>query len=580
MGHTLRTRWLGRFEESSLKGAATSRGPRYDKSHPGAGLAREADTAALVERRQLEFLSQFSSQHAESLCRQRLADSDTSRERRLLNWCAQFSSASESRQSKLLETESPANRAAPAGEQFARALRESRSWDASKHPRGGYPENRGWWSPAEGGGSGKSEALLRDLDKTGLDPSWNDLGDPDAEASRHRGGELLAVGPYGAKGKSIEKGKPPAEVTFSPKDHAYLPSEKKGHWSGKKGESDFILKEPIDSAFGKVDRIEFKGGFPVLDKFKSSGEAPTIVVTGNPAIDQANARKMWQQVNPGAKIPENVIFHHDALHVTETLAKTDGKQMRVVVGKMFPIPPEIHAAVHHEGSAAIVRKFYKSIGADMADVTKFAGNQAEKASFVLDAKKAIVGGQLPDTLKPHAGRRRIAKAIPIIGTGLKILTFAQDVQADGLPMAIASATPVLGDLIAAHQVGSEIAQWIVDTAKAKSITKQQEMDLQVFKARQKADEQTIAAFQELAPQIDVTNIPSEGRDLVDSGEVAEALAAYRAWMQIANLHKEVETKNFDYEKVAAEAKRRLKERLIHASQKNGPTMAPVHGPLS
>ena len=61
-------------------------------------------------------------------------------------------------------------------------LRE-RTWDSSKHPRGGFPENPGWFSPSGGGGGGVGS--LRDNDGSarrqriaGSPRSWHDLSQP------------------------------------------------------------------------------------------------------------------------------------------------------------------------------------------------------------------------------------------------------------------------------------------------------------------------------------------------------------------------------------------------------------------
>jgi hypothetical protein len=52
-------------------------------------------------------------------------------------------------------SESPVNESGAAGSS-APATRVHEQWDPAKHPRGGYPQNRGWWSPA--GGTGNSSA--------------------------------------------------------------------------------------------------------------------------------------------------------------------------------------------------------------------------------------------------------------------------------------------------------------------------------------------------------------------------------------------------------------------------------------
>jgi len=48
-------------------------------------------------------------------------------------------------------------------------------WDPSKHPRGGYAQNRGWWSPAGGPGGGTSDSLGAKNDR-GKHPSIGNRG--------------------------------------------------------------------------------------------------------------------------------------------------------------------------------------------------------------------------------------------------------------------------------------------------------------------------------------------------------------------------------------------------------------------
>jgi hypothetical protein len=91
----------------------------------------------------------------------------------------------------------------------------------------------------------------------------------------------------------------------------------------------------------------------------------------------------------------------------------------------------------------------------------------------------------------------------------------------------------------------------------------------VAEAGQKASEQTISAFEELAPQIEVTN-KYGGNGLVNPTEVVEALKAYRQQMQSLNYLMDTKSKDFDFDASAARAKQELKKRLIKASQKDAP----------
>src|SRR5262249_8017974 len=106
-----------------------------------------------AKRDQLERLAPFSSRHAEELRSVREIEAKDRRGRQNLEWCAQFSTDSETKLRKVLMEEAEAREGRPRCDLFTNPLRES-GWDSSKHPRGGYSENRGWFSPADGGGAG------------------------------------------------------------------------------------------------------------------------------------------------------------------------------------------------------------------------------------------------------------------------------------------------------------------------------------------------------------------------------------------------------------------------------------------
>jgi hypothetical protein len=137
---------------------------------------------------------------------------------------------------------------------------------------------------------------------------------------------------------------------------------------------------------------------------------------------------------------------------------------------------------------------------------------------------------------------------------------------------------IVGDLIAAHDLGSDLAKQIVDDANANADQHLRALNAPVQKAWDKATDQTIAAFNELAPLIEVTNVKqSEAGDLVDPHEIAEALRAYRDEMGVANYQRAVKGKSFDFDSVAARNKQELKERLTRASQRDAPPPArPVY----
>ncbi|HVT29786.1 MAG TPA: hypothetical protein VHE81_17340, partial [Lacipirellulaceae bacterium] len=123
--------------------------------------------------------------------------------------------------------------------------------------------------------------------------------------------------------------------------------------------------------------------------------------------------------------------------------------------------------------------------------------------------------------------------IPIISTGLAVLEFSDNVEAHGIGGAVARATPVLGDLISAHDLGSDMARQIMDDANAAGDERIKEINKPVSDAWQKASEQTADAFKDLAPNIKVTNTYGEN-GLVNPHEVSDALRKYRDKMYTAN----------------------------------------------
>jgi len=411
-------------------------------------------------------------------------------------------------------------------------------WDPSKHPRGGFPQNRGWWSSTGGAASGGSDDVLA------------------ANAPTGSGG--------GGKGRAAKPGRAADPSNW------YLPSDEKGTWVGEKGNSAFRFKAPVEVNGKTVEEIVFTNGLPELENFSLPGETATIVLTGDNATDIRNAKKAWLELNPGKVLPPDSTFHHDLRQVVEEMVEIDGKQIKVLVGKMQLVPTKVNKAIFHEGSASVADKFYKGLNINVASVKELAKAQSLLAgnvdSFVAKAAAKIVPGQIARKVLRFAGRN-VVRAIPIIGTGLAILEFSDNVEAHGIGGAVARAIPVLGDLISAHDFGSDLARQIGDEANAAMGAAYKAANTPVEESWQKASEQTIEAFQELASQIEVTN-PYAPNGLVDPSEVAEALKLYRDAMQSANYLKASRAKGFDFDTAAAKAKQELRQRLTKAAQKN------------
>jgi hypothetical protein len=457
--------------------------------------AAEADAKvkATAKRERMEWLAAISTEHARQLRGQLRAEEASLEKQELLEWVFAITTVNEA------------------------------EWDASKHPRGAFPQNRGWFSP------------------TGGDPS-----DP---------------------------------------SRWYLPSADKGTWSGAKGDSTFRLKTPVEVNGRLVHEIQYTNGVPILDKFKLPGKTATIILTGESGTDIRNAEAAWKKLNPGKELPKNATFHHDLLHAAEETVMIDGKKTKVLVGKMHLVPTDVNDAVFHQGSASVARKYYQGIGAEIGSIERLAQAEAslagEAGTVVARAASKIKAGKIAKGILPFVGRN-VVRAIPLIGTGLAVLQFADNVEAHGVGGAVARAVPVLGDLISAHDLGSDLAKQIVDDANAAADERHRALNAPVRKAWEKANEQTIAAFNELAPQIEVTNVKQSDADiLVDPHEVADALRTYRDEMGVANHLRAIKGKAFDFDAAAARNKQELKERLIRASQKNAPRPATQNkGPMA
>jgi len=408
--------------------------------------------------------------------------------------------------------------------EFVRAITTIHEWDPAQHPRGGNPRNPGEFSKKPGSGS---------------------------------------------------KAKSPAKASggaSAPKRIPHLPSPDRGEWVGAVGDSIFRLNEPLDLETGRVKEIKFKKGIPVLEPHALPGKTATIILTGHHGTDLSNAKKAWTALNKGKPIPGGATFHHDLLHVVEetiTIQGKDGKQteIKVLVGKVQRIATKVNQIVFHEGSASVARKFYKGLGIDVAKVAAHAQIEAalgSKSKLVSEAMKKIKPGIVPKSLRLLVGRP-VLKIIPIVGTGLAVIQFSDNVEAHGIGGAVVRTIPVLGDLISAHDLGSDLAKEIMDDANASLKATEKAVNDPIAEAWDEASKQTIEAFQELAPKIQVTNEYGH----VEPLDIADALQDYRNKMQQAN-HLRKTITGFDFDAAAAGYKRELKERLTNACQKDAP----------
>lgn len=129
---------------------------------------------------------------------------------------------------------------------------------------------------------------------------------------------------------------------------------------------------------------------------------------------------------------------------------------------------------------------------------------------------------------------------------------------------------MLGELISAHDLGSDLAKQITDEADASTDAAYRRINERVSESWQRASEEAVRAYDDLSRQIKVTNSGTQLGRLVDPAEVADALRSYRNQMQLI-LHAELEQGRSKRSRSAAtRAKQEFRRRLTEAAQKSRP----------
>jgi len=119
-------------------------------------------TPAAVDREQLEWLASFSTEHEEQLRKLDSLEAESRREREQLEWVAEISTEHEARLRNILAAEAEARqRQARQSSDETPNLQEA-DWDASKHPRGGFSQNRGWFSSTAGAAGSEGRPTFLD----------------------------------------------------------------------------------------------------------------------------------------------------------------------------------------------------------------------------------------------------------------------------------------------------------------------------------------------------------------------------------------------------------------------------------
>jgi hypothetical protein len=111
--------------------------------------ASEADARA--KREYWQWLADILPEHERQMCKHLSREDEAHRQRELLEWLACISQEHEYQLHALLRAEAEERERQQYVQQPGNTLLE-RTWDPSKHPKGAFPQNRGWWSPTTGTG--------------------------------------------------------------------------------------------------------------------------------------------------------------------------------------------------------------------------------------------------------------------------------------------------------------------------------------------------------------------------------------------------------------------------------------------
>lgn len=110
----------------------------------------------------------------------------------------------------------------------------------------------------------------------------------------------------------------------------------------------------------------------------------------------------------------------------------------------------------------------------------------------------------------------------MIGGAITLITFKQDAEAHGIAGAALRATPLLGDFLAAYDIGNEMAQDIIansDKSKGRTATAYKVANQHAEIGAAMAKRQTADAFNRIGRKVDVT-VPYIDESTVDRLEAA------------------------------------------------------------
>jgi hypothetical protein len=260
--------------------------------------------------------------------------------------------------------------------------------------------------------------------------------------------------------------------------------------------------KPIKLPGGKVVKaVPHENGMGVLGEWAHKVQ-PEIVFSGNHAADRTAAERAWKAAT-GKELPKDYVFHHDPHSIK--LYEVDGKL--VAKGKMQLIPEALNKP-GHVGGNHIAERLAAKQGIAEKEYIKIAERANQKGAKLNALKEPIEIAlkRLGNAGKAGKFAGKVAKrALPLVGGLLVVVNWPDDVKAHGIAGAAARATPLLGDILTAYDLGKELADDIVKEALDEEARGIAAVNATVFQARDLARAAMSGALNRLSQTIYVKN---------------------------------------------------------------------------
>ncbi len=408
------------------------------------------------------------------------------------------------------------------------------------------------------------ERLIRDEVENADDRRPLDEFDARADESEFQG-IFLAAAPRGRGGKG-KAGKGAVSGAGSGAPRRGTPATTrfpKGNWiKGAEGNGVLELANPIMLDNGaKVTHVEFMNDYPILDPWALPDEDVVIAITGDNKLDQREARAMREQTR--GSLTKGYTYHHDG-NFTE-LAKHRGK--KVFAGRMQAVPAALNGLLPHNGSSALARALGVS-----KDIAREVNELARRGKGPLIKMQRRIATTIARRVS------KFGKAIPIFGGLITLYFFAEEVEAHGLGGALVRATPLLGDIVTAYDVGSEIAAQIEQQAEEDLKGAYRAVNDAVTIAHVAAQKATADAFNEIGGRLRITKRYIQPDEVLDA--LREPLAEFYGEVFTIQMRKrEARTEgarpsDADIENRIRSATEKLEQRLKAGLQEPSPPPPP------